>query len=76
MLYMNMLVFLCLQIPVVASDTGLRPGGVVKFELGNVADFQEKLLSVLENVHECVYDVNDSAVMGNFQQLLAVYKQF
>jgi glycosyltransferase involved in cell wall biosynthesis len=62
--------------PVVASNTGFRPEGVIKFQVGNQADLLSKLVFVLNNIEDIRLQLPAENVRDYFDQLLDIYKVY
>jgi glycosyltransferase involved in cell wall biosynthesis len=60
--------------PVIASNTGFRPDGVIKFQVGNQADLLSKLVFVLNNIEDIRLQLPAMNVSDYFDQLLHIYK--
>jgi glycogen synthase len=67
---------LALGIPVVASNTGLRPKGVVLFEPGKIDDLDEKLNYVLHHREEVMaIQRNELETRGGMDLMLQIYRR-
>jgi glycogen synthase len=67
---------LALGIPVVASNTGLRPKGVVLFAPGQIDDLEEKLHFALHHREELIASQrNESETCGGVDLMMQVYRR-
>jgi glycogen synthase len=67
---------LALGIPVVASNTGLRPKGVVLFEPGQIDDLNEKLNYALHHREELMASqLNQFETQGGVNLMLQIYRR-
>ena len=67
---------LALGIPVVASDTGLRPNGVVLFETGVADDLEKKLNYAMRHRDEVIQrQRNGSKTEGSVDLMMRIYRR-
>ena len=67
---------LSLGIPVVASDTGLRPSGVILFPKGNKDKLAESITYVLDHLEEVRFGIPLDRRPSTASELLRIYRSF
>ncbi len=66
---------LALGIPVVASNTGLRPKGVVLFQPGQIDDLEAKLNYALHHREELASQRNEFETQGGVERMMQIYQR-